>query len=143
MIIQSSSIELSTQGFCDCKDITPVLRERLRESGVEHGLLTVIISGSTGAVTTIEYESGVISDLKEALDAIAPVDKHYKHNLRWGDGNGFSHVRAALMKPSLSIPVVDGSLCLGTWQQVVFLDFDNRARQRSLVVQIMGTTSHG
>jgi secondary thiamine-phosphate synthase enzyme len=105
---------------------------------VSDGLLTVIVPGSTGAVTTIEYESGAVSDLKEALEKIAPMDKDYAHNQRWGDGNGFSHVRAALMRPSLSIPVDCGTLCLGTWQQVVFLDFDNRPRQRSLVVQVMG-----
>jgi secondary thiamine-phosphate synthase enzyme len=138
MIIYNSSIKLRTKGFNDCTDITPDLEKFLAESRVTDGLLTVIISGSTGAVTTIEYESGVVSDLKQALDRIAPMDMEYAHNLRWGDGNGFSHVRAALMKPSLSIPIVDGKLCLGTWQQVVFLDFDNRSRTRSLVVQIMG-----
>jgi secondary thiamine-phosphate synthase enzyme len=138
MIIYNSSIKLRTKGFNDCTDITPDLEKFLAESRVTDGLLTVIISGSTGAVTTIEYESGVVSDLKQALDRIAPMEMEYAHNLRWGDGNGFSHVRAALMKPSLSIPIVDGKLCLGTWQQVVFLDFDNRSRTRSLVVQIMG-----
>ncbi len=138
MIVHNSKITLSTHGFCDCKDITPALVEQVRESGVVQGLLTVMISGSTGAVTTIEFESGVINDLKEALELIAPTDKEYAHNLRWGDGNGFSHVRAALMKPSLGIPVMDGKLCLGTWQQVVFLDFDNRSRERSLAVQIIG-----
>jgi secondary thiamine-phosphate synthase enzyme len=139
MIVHNSKIKLSTQGFSDCKDITRVLVERVRESGVVQGLLTVMISGSTAAVTTIEFETGVIDDLKEALELIAPADKEYAHNLRWGDGNGFSHVRAALMKPSLGIPVMDGNLCLGTWQQVVFLDFDNRPRERSLVVQVIGS----
>jgi secondary thiamine-phosphate synthase enzyme len=139
MIIYNASIKLRTKGFSDCTDITPDLEKFLAESRVRDGLLTVIISGSTGAVTTIEYESGAVSDLKQALDRIAPMDIEYAHNLRWGDGNGFSHVRAALMKPSLSIPIVDGKLCLGTWQQVVFLDFDNRSRTRSLVVQIMGS----
>lgn len=138
MIIYNQSIKLRTKGFTDCKDITPDLDKCLAESQVTDGLLTVIISGSTAAVTTIEYESGAVSDLKQALDRIAPMDMEYAHNLRWGDGNGFAHVRAALMKPSLSIPIVDGKLCLGTWQQVVFIDFDNRSRTRSLVVQIMG-----
>jgi secondary thiamine-phosphate synthase enzyme len=141
VIVHNSKIELSSQGFCDCKDITPILAERVRESGIGQGLLTIMVPGSTGAVTTIEYESGAISDLKEALDTIAPVEKQYEHNLRWGDGNGFSHVRAALMKPSLSIPIVHGTLCLGTWQQVVFLDFDNRPRKRSLVVQVIGNAA--
>ena len=138
MIIKTYQIALNTKGFCDCQDITPDLNQRLNESGVSNGLLTVMTAGSTGAVTTIEYESGVVSDLQRALDRIAPTDMEYAHNLRWGDGNGFSHVRAALMKPSLSIPVIDGTMCLGTWQQVVFLDFDNRPRTRKLVVQVMG-----
>ena len=138
MIVYNHTITLRTKGFTDCKDITPDLEKYLAESQVRDGLLTVIISGSTGSVTTIEYESGAVSDLKQALDRIAPMDMEYAHNLRWGDGNGFAHVRAALMKPSLSIPVVDGKLCLGTWQQVGFIDFDNRSRTRSLVVQVMG-----
>lgn len=138
MVIRNYQIGLSTKGFCDCHDITPELAGRLKESGVCDGLLTVITAGSTGAVTTIEFEPGAVSDLQRALEAIAPADAEYAHNLRWGDGNGFSHVRAALMKPSLSIPVIEGKLCLGTWQQVVFLDFDNRARTRKLVVQVIG-----
>ncbi len=138
MIIKTYQIALNTKGFCDCHDITPDLTQRLKESGVSDGLLTVMTAGSTGAVTTIEYESGVVSDLQRALERIAPTDMEYAHNLRWGDGNGFSHVRAALMKPSLSIPAIDGTMCLGTWQQVVFLDFDNRPRTRRLVVQVMG-----
>ena len=103
MIVHSSAIRLSTRGFTDCRDITGHLDEQLRKSGVLNGLLTVMVPGSTGAVTTIEYESGALSDLKDALDLIAPMDKEYAHNLKWGDGNGFSHVRAALMKPSMSI----------------------------------------
>ncbi len=138
MIVHNASIKLRTKGFSDCTNITPDLEKCLAESRVTDGLLTVIISGSTGAITTIEFESGVVNDLKQALERIAPMDMEYAHNLRWGDGNGFSHVRATLMGPSLSIPIVDGKLCLGTWQQVVFLDFDNRSRSRSLVVQVMG-----
>jgi len=138
MLIHTASFELATKGFSDCKDITPALQQCLRESSIVDGLLTVINPGSTGAITTIEYESGAVSDLRNALERIAPVGIEYAHNLRWGDGNGFSHVRAALMKPSLAIPVVHGKLCLGTWQQVVFFDFDNRPRKRKLVVQIMG-----
>jgi len=96
------------------------------------------LPGSTGSVTTIEYESGVLHDLKKALERIAPSDIPYRHDERWGDGNGFSHVRAALMKPSLTIPLVGGRPTLGTWQQIVFIDFDNRKRHRELVVQIIG-----
>ncbi len=100
--------------------------------------MNVFCSGSTGGITTIEYESGVINDLKKAIEKIAPSDMPYEHDKRWGDGNGFSHVRAALMKPSLTIPLVKGKLTLGTWQQIVFIDFDNRGRERNVVVQVMG-----
>lgn len=139
MIIHHSGVTLSTRGFGDCKDITSELVRCLEDSYVADGLLTVMHAGSTGAITTVEYESGAVRDLQAALERIAPTDMEYDHNLRWGDGNGFSHVRAALMKPSLTIPVIQGKMCLGTWQQVVFLDFDNRPRTRSLVVQIIGS----
>jgi secondary thiamine-phosphate synthase enzyme len=141
MKVFSGTITLKTQGFHDSVDITPQVTGRLNESGIVSGLLTVINPGSTGAITTIEYEPGALEDLRRALERIAPVEMPYAHNERWHDGNGFSHVRAALMKPSLSIPVVDGRLCLGTWQQLVFLDFDNRSRNRTLVVQIIGDES--
>lgn len=143
MLVCHSEIELRTQGFADCLNITGQLEVLLQKSGVRHGLLTVMVSGSTGAITTIEFEPGAVSDLKAALERLAPMNMEYSHNLRWGDGNGFAHVRAALMKPSLGIPVHDGRLCLGTWQQVVFLDFDNRPRNRSLVVQILGSDPAG
>jgi len=139
MIIHNAVVKLSTRGFSDCHDITGQLDECLRESGVNQGLLTVMNPGSTGAVTTLEFESGAVDDLKRAVERLAPMDIEYQHDLRWRDGNGFSHVRSALLKPSLGIPVIDGKLCLGTWQQVIFLDFDNRPRNRTLVVQIMGT----
>jgi secondary thiamine-phosphate synthase enzyme len=101
-------------------------------------LVTVFCPGSTGAVTTIEYESGVLRDLQKAIEKIAPSNIPYEHDKRWGDGNGFSHVRAALMKPSLSIPMVKRRLALGTWQQIVFIDFDNRRRERNILIQVMG-----
>jgi len=138
MAVFHYSLQLSTQGFGDCRDISGFLDQCIRESRINNGLLTVMVPGSTASVTTIEYESGAVRDLKAALERIAPMDMEYAHNLRWGDGNGFSHVRAALMKPSLSIPVKEGKLCLGTWQQVVVLDFDNRPRNRSVIVQVMG-----
>jgi secondary thiamine-phosphate synthase enzyme len=100
-------------------DITPELVKRVRQSGLQDGVLTVQMLGSTGAITTIEYESGALSDLRHALDLLAPAEAEYVHNARWGDGNGFSHVRSALLKTSLSVPVLDGELALGTWQQVV------------------------
>lgn len=137
-MIFTETIAVFAQGFCDTKDITEEVIAIVQNSKIENGLVTVFCPGSTGAMTTIEFESGVISDLKSTLEKIAPADAHYEHNARWGDGNGFSHVRAALMKPSLSIPLVNGGLTLGTWQQIVFIDFDNRARHRNLVIQIIG-----
>ena len=134
----SDTLSLSTKGFSDIIDITSKVTSLLERSGIREGLLTVFCRGSTGAVTTIEYESGAVSDLKKAIERIAPSNIPYEHDKRWGDGNGFSHVRAALMKPSVTVPIIDGRLSLGTWQQVVFIDFDNRSRNRELIVQITG-----
>ena len=119
-------------------DITPELDRLVSQSAIRSGILTVQMLGSTGAITTIEYESGALNDLRRALDTLAPPDGNYDHNARWGDGNGFSHVRSALLKTSLSIPVVGGELALGTWQQVVAINLDNRARERELVVVLIG-----
>ena len=119
-------------------DVTGQVEELVRESGVRDGVAVVALVGSTGAVTTIEYESGALSDLRAALDRIAPVDAHYGHNARWGDGNGFSHVRSALLKTSIAIPVVDGRLQLGVWQQIVVINFDNRPRSREVVATVIG-----
>ena len=137
-MIFSETISLTTKGFCDIIDITDSVISILERSEIMDGLITVFCAGSTGSITTIEYESGVLSDLKRALEKIAPSDVPYDHDKRWGDGNGFSHVRAALMKPSLTIPVNDGRPTLGTWQQVVFIDFDNRSRNRKIFVQVLG-----
>jgi secondary thiamine-phosphate synthase enzyme len=138
MMTFSETISLSTKGFSDILDITHHVDAVTDHSGIKNGLVTVMCSGSTGSVTTIEYESGVIRDLQKAIEKIAPSNIPYEHDKRWGDGNGFSHVRAALMKPSLTIPLIKGKLALGTWQQIVFIDFDNRKRERRLIVQIMG-----
>lgn len=138
MPIMTKSISIKTKGFCDIINITPQVASILKDSSVANGLVTVFCAGSTGAITTIEYESGVLQDLQDALERIAPEDIHYRHDARWGDGNGFSHVRAALMKPSLSVPVVNGKPTLGTWQQIVFIDFDNRSRHREIIVQFIG-----
>ena len=137
-MIHSETISLSTKGFGDILDITHHVDAMIDRSKIENGLVTVFCPGSTGAVTTIEYESGVLRDLQRAIEKIAPSDIPYEHDRRWGDGNGFSHVRAALMKPSLSIPMVKGRLALGTWQQIVFIDFDNRRRERNILVQVIG-----
>ncbi|HNQ19255.1 MAG TPA: secondary thiamine-phosphate synthase enzyme YjbQ, partial [Smithellaceae bacterium] len=131
----AETIPIDTKGFSDIIDITPRVLSYVKQAGIANGLITLFCPGSTGALTTIEYEPGVLRDLREALEKIAPSDVSYHHDARWGDGNGFSHVRAALMKPSLSIPVIEGRPTLGTWQQIVFIDFDNRARKRNIVVQ--------
>ena len=134
----SETISISTKGFSDIIDLTDHLEAVLKRSKIENGLVTVFCPGSTGAVTTIEYESGVLKDLQRAIEKIVPSNIPYDHDRRWGDGNGFSHVRAALMKPSLSVPLIKGKLSLGTWQQIVFIDFDNRSRNRNILVHIIG-----
>jgi len=134
----TDTISVRTTGFCDIIDITPGVCSVIKRASITDGLITVFCPGSTGSITTIEYESGVLQDLKNALEKIAPTNIPYEHNKRWGDGNGFSHVRAALMKPSLSIPLAGGKPTLGTWQQIVFIDFDNCDRHRDIVVQIIG-----
>ncbi len=108
------------------------------KSNIKNGIINIFCPGSTASVTTIEYESGVLEDLKKAIERIVPSHIPYAHDQRWGDGNGFSHVRAALLGPSLTVPIVNGGLALGTWQQVVFIDFDNRNRRRKIVAQVMG-----
>jgi len=137
-MISTNTISINTKGFNDTIDITYEVTKIVEQSGIENGLVTVFCRGSTGTITTIEFESGVIKDLQRALEKIAPSNVPYEHDKRWGDGNGFSHVRAALMKPSLSIPLIQQKLILGTWQQIVFIDFDNRARHREIFVQIIG-----
>jgi secondary thiamine-phosphate synthase enzyme len=137
-MISTNTISINTKGFTDTIDITDEVTKIVEQSGIENGLVTIYCRGSTGTITTIEFESGVIKDLQRALEKIAPSNVPYEHDKRWGDGNGFSHVRAALMKPSLSIPLIQQKLILGTWQQIVFIDFDNRARHREIFVQIIG-----
>ncbi len=134
----SETISISTKGFSDIIDITDRVDSVVERSAIKEGLATVFCPGSTGGITTIEYESGVLRDLQKVIEKIVPSDVPYEHDRRWGDGNGFSHVRAALMKPSLSVPILKGRLALGTWQQIVFIDFDNRKRERHLIVQIVG-----
>jgi secondary thiamine-phosphate synthase enzyme len=119
-------------------DITEMVAGMVEESGLSSGLAVVFVPGATGAVTTIEHEPGLVSDLQDALERIAPKNKKYAHNQRWGDGNGHSHIRAALVGPSLTVPFLDGRLMLGTWQQIVFLELDTRSRHRRIVVQMAG-----
>lgn len=119
-------------------DITTAVSRAVQESSLTAGTVTIFCPSATSALTTIEYESGCVQDLQRLFDEIASPERHYAHNARWGDGNGHSHVRAALLGPSLTVPFVDRRLTLGTWQQIVFVDFDNRARQRELIVQLIG-----
>ncbi len=127
-----------TSGNTDVIDITHEVADAVRSSGLTNGTIFLFISGSTAALTTIEYESGVVSDLKKAIGRIAPDTIPYEHDRRWGDGNGYSHVRAALVGASLTVPFRESTMLLGTWQQIVVLDFDNRPRQREVQVQISG-----
>jgi secondary thiamine-phosphate synthase enzyme len=133
-----SELEFETTDQTDIIDISREVQEKVLQSGIQNGNMVLFISGSTAALTTIEFESGVVNDLRKTIERIAPRDIPYEHDRRWGDGNGYSHVRAALLGPSLSIPLKGGRLLLGTWQQIVLLDFDNRPRRRILTVQIMG-----
>ena len=119
-----------------CRDVTDDVSELVSASGVKEGIVVVSLTGSTGAITTIEFEPGALKDLRDALERIAPLGAHYDHNARWGDGNGFSHVRSALLKTSISIPIMDGALTLGTWQQIVVLNLDNREREREVVAVV-------
>ncbi len=136
--ISTRRISVETAEGVDLKDISQDLRRVVDESGLQEGSLIVFIPGSTAAVTTIEYEPGLIADIKRALEQIAPADIPYEHDQRWHDGNGHSHVRAAFLKPSLTIPFVDGSLMLGTWQQVVVIELDVRPRTRTIITQLIG-----
>lgn len=138
LIIRTNKITETTAGFCDIIDITTKVRQHLDRAKIHNGLATLFVAGSTAALTTIEHEPGLVRDLKEFLEKFLPSDRRYHHDERWGDDNGFSHLRASLFGPSLTIPVENGRLGLGTWQQIVLLDFDNRARQREITFQFMG-----
>jgi len=131
-------ISLQTKGHCDIIDITPQVEQQVAEANVNNGTVTIFVSGSTAGVTTIEFESGLITDLQEMWQRVAPENVPYHHDRRWGDGNGYSHVRASLLGASLVVPFSDRRLSLGTWQQIVLVDFDNRPRSRQLILQIMG-----
>ena len=134
----NSVLAFETLGNAHVIDITPDVMKVLRESKIEHGLLTVFVPGATGAVTTIEYEPGLLQDLPDALERLFPENIHYAHHDYHADGNGHSHIRASFLKPSLTLPVIEGEIPLGTWQQIVFVDLDNRPRRRRLYVQVLG-----
>jgi secondary thiamine-phosphate synthase enzyme len=138
MPVYSCTFQINTNGASDIRDITSNVERVLHDSSIADGLLTVFVPGSTAGITTIEYEPGVVRDLRNAIERLIPHTLHYDHDSRWGDGNGYSHVRAALLGPSLTVPVIEGDLHLGTWQQIILVDFDNRPRNREIVVQIVG-----
>ncbi|MHC1570592.1 MAG: secondary thiamine-phosphate synthase enzyme YjbQ [Methermicoccaceae archaeon] len=138
MSVRTEEVRLSTEAGCTIYDITASVEEAVGRTSIKDGMVLLFVPGSTAAITTIEYESGAVHDLKAAIERLFPQDIEYRHNLRWGDDNGHSHVRAAMMGPSLMVPLVNGKLVLGTWQQVVFVELDVRPRQRRIVVQVMG-----
>jgi secondary thiamine-phosphate synthase enzyme len=137
-MVVTKNISLQSKGHGDIIDITPEVQKQLAETDISDGAVTLFISGSTAGLTTIEFEPGLLSDFKKMWERNVPQDITYEHNRAWGDGNGHSHVRASLLGASLVIPFSDKRLALGTWQQIVVVDFDNRARSRQIVVQIMG-----
>jgi secondary thiamine-phosphate synthase enzyme len=137
-MVITEEVRIDTQGHTDIRDITPQVAKLVAESPARSGAAIIFCPGSTCSISTIEYESGALEDLRSALDRVAPTAGDYRHHLRWGDDNGHSHVRAAVLGPSLTVPFTDGALTLGTWQQIILLDFDTRPRERRLVVQIVG-----
>ena len=138
MKVISDSLGFSTEGFNDMKDLTGDISKKLAENKLQNGIVNLFVPGSTGGLTTIEYESGLVQDFSELMEKIIPSNVTYHHDARWGDGNGFSHVRSSLLGPSLTVPFSNGMLSLGTWQQIVFLDFDNRSRSRTILLQFIG-----
>jgi secondary thiamine-phosphate synthase enzyme len=138
MAVVTKRIKLSSRGETDIIDITAKVAGFVEAAKMRDGIATIFVSGSTAGLTTIEYEAGLVSDIKQAFEVIAPRRGEYQHNLRWHDGNGYAHVRSAMLGPSLSVPLSDKRLQLGTWQQIIFIDFDNRPRSREIIVQIIG-----
>jgi len=138
MAVVTKEVEIEARGFNDVQDITPLVADFVRKLPFSEGSVIIFVPGSTAGVTTIEFESGAISDLKDAFERLIPQTIEYRHNLRWGDGNGFSHVRSAICKTSLTVPFLGNEPVTGTWQQIVLIDFDNRERHRRLIFQAIG-----
>ena len=138
MAVHTDRISLETKGEVEIIDITERVERIVHKSGIKEGIVLVFVPGSTGAITTIEYEPGLLHDLPEALERLFPRDMVYQHHERWHDGNGHSHVRASFMKPDLCVPISSGSLELGTWQQIVFVELDNKPRRRDIIVKVVG-----
>ncbi len=138
MATYTTTLSFKTRGDCDMIDITKDLEEVVQKSGLNTGICTAFVPGSTASLITIEYEGGLLKDFPEAMERFAPKDAVYEHHLRWGDGNGHSHIRASIIGPDMTIPIIDGKLKLGTWQQVTFVDFDNRPRSRNVEIVMIG-----
>lgn len=138
MTVRSLSVHVETRGNGDVVDMTTDLAEVVRNSKLSSGIVIAFVPGSTAGLTTIEYEPGLVEDISEMFEKVAPQELEYHHNRRWHDGNGHAHVRASLLGPSITVPFKDGKLMLGVWQQVVLIDFDNRSRERDIVCQVMG-----
>ena len=138
MTVKTTAIQVNTRGNADMLNVTDQVAKAVMESGMKDGVVTIFTPSSTSGLTTIEYESGCLSDLRRLFDEIIDPERHFAHNARWGDGNGHSHVRAALIGASFTVPFVEKRLTLGTWQQIILIDFDNRSRRRELVVQMLG-----
>ena len=137
-MVATSRFQVKTSGQGDAHDVTDNVRRALAGSGARNGIVTVFVVGSTAGITTIEFEPGAVADLNRLFDRLAPRGADYQHHLRWGDDNGSSHVRAALLGPSVTVPVTDGTPALGTWQQIMLLEFDTRAREREVIIQMVG-----
>ena|SRR3989338_8648470 len=138
MRVVTEYVNLSTKGDAEVVDITPQVSKKLESSGIKDGIVNMNVIGSTAGLTTCEYEPGLVQDIKDAFDKLIPQGKRYHHDDAWGDGNGHAHLRSSLLGPSLTIPFKDRALILGTWQQIIFIDFDNRPRQRKVVLQFLG-----
>ncbi|HLE15201.1 MAG TPA: secondary thiamine-phosphate synthase enzyme YjbQ [Anaerolineales bacterium] len=138
MAVYTTTINFATKGNTDILDITDQISSAVNSSGINDGIVTVFAPSSTSGITTLEYESGCLSDLRRLFDELVDPERHYAHNARWGDGNGHSHIRSALLGASFTVPFVNKRLTLGTWQQIIYVDFDNRPRHRELVVQLIG-----
>lgn len=137
-MVKTTTRHVNTRAQGDAHDLTEAAAVAVRDAGVRNGIATIAVIGSTASITTIEFEPGAIADFNAVLESLAPRNGEYRHHLRWGDDNGSSHVRAALLGPSITIPVVDGSLALGTWQQIMLIELDTRGRERNVVIQVLG-----
>lgn len=138
MAVETRYIPVETGGDGDILDLTQDIQNQINSSGINDGVVTIFTPSATSGITTLEFEPGCVKDLQRLFNEIIPPEKDYAHNQRWGDGNGHSHTRAGLIKPSLTVPIVEGRMTLGTWQSIILVDFDNRPRERQLVLQIMG-----